>query len=78
MYVGHGLIVCCSTKSIMALSIAYWANYTCGKVKMVKKSESAVNSDHVLKFLYDAETDHVTAVVQASYRDASYNVKVNY
>ena len=37
----------------MALSIKHWATYTQGKTKMVRKSENAVESNHVLKFLFD-------------------------
>ena len=42
------------------------------------RSENAVASDHVLKFLYDDEYQHISAVVQASMRDKSYKVEVLY
>jgi len=61
----------------MALSLCYWANYTDGKPKLGRKSEDAVGSDHVLKFTYDAACQHVTSVVQASMRNASYSVNVS-
>jgi hypothetical protein len=61
----------------MALSICFWANYTQNKVKLTRKSENAVNSDHVLQFLFDEETALVNAVVQASMRDTSYRVRVS-
>jgi hypothetical protein len=38
----------------MAFSICYWYNYTKNKAKLTRKSEDAVNADHVLKFLFDA------------------------
>jgi hypothetical protein len=55
----------------MALSICYWANYTQNKLKLTRKYENAVNSDHVLQFLFDEETAVVDAVVQASMPDTS-------
>jgi hypothetical protein len=61
----------------MALSICFWANYTQNKVKLTRMSENAVNSDHVLQFLFDEETAVVNAVVQASMRDTSYRVRVS-
>jgi hypothetical protein len=61
----------------MALSICYWANYTRNKVKLTRKSENAVNSDHVLQFLFDEETAMVNTIVQASMRDTSYRVRVS-
>jgi hypothetical protein len=60
----------------MAISICYWADYTQGKTKLRRKSENAVACDRVMKFLFDAETDHIEAVVQASVRDTSYRVQV--
>jgi hypothetical protein len=60
-----------------ALSICYWANYTQNKVKLTRKYENAVNSDHVLQFLFDEETAVVSAVVQASMPDTSYRVRVS-
>ncbi len=61
----------------MALSIVYWVNYTANKIKMMRKSESAVAADRVLRFLYDSEAFHVQSVVQASMRDRSYRVEVS-
>ena len=61
----------------MALSICYWSNYTQNKVKLSRKSENAVDSDHVLKFTFDEEAGVVNAVVQASMRDTSYSEKVS-
>lgn len=58
----------------MAFSILYWANYTAGTRKLSRKSEIAVQSDHVLKFVYDKEASYVRGTVQASMRDRSYNV----
>jgi hypothetical protein len=54
-----------------------WANYTQNEVKLTRKSENAVNSDHALQFLFDAETAVVNAVVQASMQDTSYRVRVS-
>ena len=61
----------------MALSVQYWAKYTDKKVKIQRKSENAVESGHILKFLYDSETKHVSSVVQASMKDKSYRVAVS-
>ena len=61
----------------MAFSILYWLNYVSGTRKLHRKSEMAVNSDHVLKFLYDPETKFAQGVVQASMRDRSYKVWVS-
>lgn len=62
----------------MAFSILYWANYTAGTRKLSRKSEIAVQSDHVLKFVYDKEASYmyVRGTVQASMRDRSYNVTI--
>jgi len=38
----------------MALSIFHWSNYTKNKVKLTRKWEDAVNSDHILKFTFDS------------------------
>ena len=61
----------------MAFSIRYWVEYTRDKSKLMRKSENAVNSDHVLKFIYDQDMKHVSSVVQASMRDRSYKVSVS-
>ena len=61
----------------MALSVCFWANYVCDKIKMCRKSENAVNNDRVLKFLYDVDAKHVEAVVQASMRNVCYRVTVS-
>ncbi|XP_056003436.1 uncharacterized protein LOC125662308 [Ostrea edulis] len=58
----------------MALSIQFWTNYTAEKPKLMRKSENAVLSNHVLKFLYDPETKMVHSVVQASMKNRSYKV----
>eukprot|EP00105_Crassostrea_gigas_P016165 XP_011433448.1 PREDICTED: uncharacterized protein LOC105332515 [Crassostrea gigas] len=60
----------------MAFSILYWANYTAGTRKLSRKSEIAVQSDHVLKFVYEKEASYVRGTVQASMRDRSYNVTI--
>ena len=61
----------------MALSISIWASYVEGQTKLTRKSEAAVESDRVLRFIYDREMHVVTATVQASMKDTSYNVQVN-
>ncbi|KAK3086773.1 hypothetical protein FSP39_000019 [Pinctada imbricata] len=58
----------------MAFSVLYWVNFCSGTKKLSQKSESAVKSDHVLKFIYDPELSHVEGRVQASMRDRSYHV----
>uniref|UniRef100_K1PMR2 Uncharacterized protein n=1 Tax=Magallana gigas TaxID=29159 RepID=K1PMR2_MAGGI len=60
----------------MALSIIYWARYVDGHTKLTRKSEKAVDSDRVLKFVLDKEYHVISAVVQASMRDTSYKVQV--
>ena len=61
----------------MAFSILYWSIYTAGTTKLSKKSETAVQSDHVLKFIYDKDVSFVRGIVQASMRDWSYHVTVS-
>ncbi|XP_062611457.1 uncharacterized protein LOC134273283 [Saccostrea cucullata] len=58
----------------MAISIKYWANYTADKPKLMRKSDNAVTSEHVLKFLFDKETNTLQVVVQESMRNTSYKV----
>lgn len=60
----------------MALSVQYWLHYVAEFPKLARKSEDAVNSNHVLKFVYDVEQQYITAVVQSSFRDKSYSVRV--
>lgn len=60
----------------MALSIAYWATYVNGQNKLTKKSEAAVESDRVLKFVFDREYRVINSSVQASMRDTSYKVQI--
>ena len=59
----------------MALSILYWAKYVEGHTKLQRKSEAAVESGRVLRFVMD-EMRVITACVQASMRDTSYKVQV--
>lgn len=61
----------------MAFSILYWLNYVSGTKKLQQKSELAVKADHVLKFCFDPELNHVQGRVQASMRDRSYHVNVS-
>jgi hypothetical protein len=62
----------------MAFSIQYWANYTKSEVKLQRKSENAIGSNHVLSFSYDSESKVAVGVVQASMRDRSYKVQVEF
>ena len=61
----------------MAVSIKYWHTYCEGRHKLVKRSENSVNSNRVLKLLYDPECQIILATVQASMKDKSYNVQVS-
>lgn len=61
----------------MAISLRYWSSYTEGRVKLQRRSENSVNSDHVLKFVYDQENQFITGVVQASMRNVAYKVTVS-
>ena len=62
----------------MAILICYWANCrpTQNKAKLTRKSENAVDSDHVLKSVYDEEAVVVGlhALVQSSMSDISCTV----
>lgn len=61
----------------MAISLRYWASYTEGHPKLQRRSENAVSSNHVLKFLFDEENRVVTGAVQASMRNVAYKVMVS-
>lgn len=60
----------------MAFSILCWSNYTAGTSKLMRKSEVAVRSEHVLKFVFDKEAQFIRGIVQASMRDRSYQVTI--
>lgn len=47
------------------------------KKNFQQKSELAVKADHVLKFCFDPELNHVQGRVEASMRDRSYHVNVS-
>nr|XP_034338751.1 uncharacterized protein LOC105344032 [Crassostrea gigas] len=64
------------SKKAMAFSSLYWSNYTAGTSKLMKKSEVAVQSEHVLKFAFDKEAQFIRGIVQASMRDRSYQVTI--
>ncbi|XP_062603793.1 uncharacterized protein LOC134265586 [Saccostrea cucullata] len=72
MQVVHGRNCDCGK----AFSILYWSNYTAGTTKLMPKSETAVQSDHVLKFVYDKDALFIRGIVQASMRDWSYQVTI--
>ncbi|XP_062601990.1 uncharacterized protein LOC134263634 [Saccostrea cucullata] len=59
----------------MALSILYWVKYVEGHTKLTRKSEAAVESGRVLRFVVD-ELRVINACVQASMRDTSYKVQI--
>lgn len=61
----------------MALSIVYWAKFVEGHTKLTRKSEAAVESGRVLRFVMD-ELRVITACVQASMKDTSYKVQLHY
>ena len=61
----------------MAVSIMYWLNYTTNKVKLQRRSENAVASGHILRFVLDPDVNVINATVQASLRDTSYKVQVS-
>ena len=42
------------------MAICDWTNCTEKKAKLTRKSENAVDSDHVLKFVYDEEAEMYT------------------
>lgn len=50
----------------MAFSILYWSNYTAGTSNLMRKSEVAVQSEHILKFVFDKEAQFIRGIVQAS------------
>ena len=60
----------------MAFSLMYWKEYTHDSTKLSRRSENAVDSNRVLRFVYDAELQYIQANVQASMRDTSYKVRV--
>jgi len=60
----------------MALSIQYWANYTANNVKLQRKSENSVSSNHILQYNFNPDLKIINATVQASMRDRSYKVQV--
>lgn len=60
----------------MALSILYYSKYIEGQTKLTRKSEAAVESGRVLRFVFDQEINVVNSSVQASMRDTSYKVQV--
>ena len=45
--------------------------------KLSRKSESMVEANRILKFIYDPELMVVSANVQASLRDRNYTMKVS-
>jgi len=47
--------------AVMALAIQYWLNYTKDRIKQQRRSENAVNSGRVLKFVFDLETCMVSS-----------------
>lgn len=61
----------------MALSISYWVTHVDGHRKLTRKSEAAVESDRVLKFVFNKECRVIHTLVQASMRDTSYKVQVS-
>ena len=61
----------------MAVSVMYWLNYTTNKVKLQRRSENAVASGHILRFVLDPDVNVINATVQASLRDNSYKVQVS-
>ena len=63
----------------MALSICYWRNFvatSASAAKLAARSENKVDSNQVLKLVYDREEGIISAVVQASQKDKSYTVQV--
>jgi hypothetical protein len=66
-------MVCCVN---MTRRICYWYSYIPNKPKLTRKSEDAVNSDHVLNFCMMPQRDIVRHAVQASMRSKSYDVQV--
>ncbi|XP_078337111.1 uncharacterized protein LOC111099877 isoform X2 [Crassostrea virginica] len=69
----------------MALTIIYWARYVVNHTKLTRKSERAVDSDRVLKFLLDKELHVISAVVQGrceirptNFRASRTNVKCSW
>lgn len=54
-----------------------WATYVDGQRKLTRKSEAAVESDRVLKFVFDKEYRVINSSVQASMRNTSYKVQVS-
>lgn len=61
----------------MAISRRYWASLTEGRVKLQRRSENSMNSDHVLKIVYDQENQFITGVVKANMRNMAYKVTVS-
>jgi hypothetical protein len=49
--------------SVVCLSECLLVCYCANKARMSRKSEHAVDGDRVLKFLYDADSEVITAVV---------------
>ena len=61
----------------MALTISLWEKYVREEPKLSKKSEMIVESNRVLKFVLDTDSQTVIGVVQSSWKDKSYEVKVS-
>jgi len=63
---------------VVALSLSIWHSYTRDSTTFFRKSEDAVETNRVLKFHIDVSFDSIIASVQASMRNRSYNVFVQY
>ena len=63
---------------VMALSLSIWHRYIRDSTTFVRKSEGAVEANRMLKFHIDVSLDSIIASVQASMKNRSYDVFVQY
>ena len=49
-----------------------------GEAKLTHRGENAFDSKRVMSFLFDKESGHISATVQASMRDRTYQVQVSF
>ena len=63
---------------VMALSLSIWHRYIRDSTTFVRKSEDAVEANRMLKFHIDVSLDSIIASVQASMKNRSYDVFVQY
>ena len=65
------------TKEMALVPLSSIVAFFDGEAKLTNRGENAFHSNRIMSFLFDKEPGHISATVQASMKDKTYEIQVS-